>query len=112
MAAILLDTAFSVLGCVVRRDSLAKSAAAARRTAPKATDDRLSYREQQELIKLPENIERLEAEVATVHDAMAAPEFYKRSGDEITRETNQLRQLEAQLAQAYHRWEELEQRSA
>ncbi len=88
-----------------------KSAAAARRPAPKTTDDRLSYREQQELTKLPEAIERLETEIAMVHDAMAAPEFYKRSGDEITREANQLRELEAQLAQTYHRWEELEHRA-
>jgi ATP-binding cassette subfamily F protein uup len=89
-----------------------KSVAATRRSAPKATDDRLSYREQQELTKLPKTIERFETEIATVHDAMAAPEFYKRSGDEITREANRLRELEAQLAQAYHRWEELEHRSA
>ncbi len=83
-----------------------------RRSAPKPTSDRLSYREQQELAGLPETIEQVEAEIATLHDAMAAPEFYKRSGDAITRETNRLRELEAQLAKAYHRWEELECRSA
>jgi ATP-binding cassette subfamily F protein uup len=83
-----------------------------RRSAPKATSNRLSYREQQELVGLPQRIEQLEAEIASLHDAMAAPEFYKQSGDDITRETNRLRELESQLAEAYHRWEELEQRSA
>jgi ATP-binding cassette subfamily F protein uup len=90
----------------------AKSTAAANRpSTPKAASDRLSYREQQELAKLPEAIEQMEAEIAALHDAMAAPEFYKQAGDEIARETNRLRELETQLADAYHRWEELEHRS-
>jgi ATP-binding cassette subfamily F protein uup len=90
----------------------AKSTASANRpSTPKAASDRLSYREQQELAKLPEAIEQMEAEIAALHDAMAAPEFYKQAGDEIARETNRLRELETQLADAYHRWEELEHRS-
>ena len=71
----------------------------------------MTYREQQELAALPETIERLEAEISELHNAMSAPEFYKRPGDEISRETNALRQLEQQLADAYRRWEALEERA-
>jgi ATP-binding cassette subfamily F protein uup len=81
-------------------------------TPPKPRADRLSYKEQQELNALPERIEQLEAQIADLHQAMAAPEFYKRPGDEITAETARLRGLEDQLAAAFQRWEELDERSA
>ena len=42
---------------------------------------------------------------------MSAPEFYKRSGDEIVRDTAALRDLEVRLAEAYERWEDLEGRT-
>jgi len=73
-------------------------------------DRRLTYKEQQELSALPETIARLEAEIADLHQTLAAPEFYKRPGDEIARETVRLRQLDEQLVEAYHRWEALETR--
>jgi len=73
---------------------------------------RLTYKEQQELAALPETIARLEAEIADLHQALAAPEFYKRPGEEIARETARLRQLDEQLVEAYHRWEALEARSS
>lgn len=87
------------------------TAPTSRRAKPKTSDDRLSYREQQELAGLPEMIERLEADIEGLHQAMASPDFYKRPGDDIARETATLRQLEDQLAEAYHRWEELEERA-
>jgi ATP-binding cassette subfamily F protein uup len=77
----------------------------------KTNNRRLTYKETQELAALPSTIDQLEAEIADLHGAMSAPEFYKRPGDEIARETTALRQLETRLAEAYHRWEELEQRS-
>ncbi len=73
-------------------------------------DRRLTYKEQQELSTLPETIARLEAEIADLHQTLAAPEFYKRPGDEIARETVRLRRLDEQLVEAYHRWEALETR--
>ena len=86
----------------------ARSAADENALAPR--DRRLSYKEKQELAALPETIARLEAEIADLHQAMAAPEFYKRPGDQIARETARLRQLDGQLVGAYHRWEALEAR--
>jgi ABC transport system ATP-binding/permease protein len=72
---------------------------------------RLTYKQQLELAALPQTIDQLEREIAAIHAAMSAPEFYKRPGAEIARETTRLRQLEEQLAAAYQRWEALEARS-
>jgi ATP-binding cassette subfamily F protein uup len=70
---------------------------------------RLKYKEQQELAALPETIEQLEADIAALHEAMARPEFYQQSGEEIARENERLQDLDNRLAAAYRRWEELEQ---
>jgi ATP-binding cassette subfamily F protein uup len=88
-----------------------KSVPPASKPEPRDQPRRLTYKEKLELAELPATIERLEAEIASLHAAMAAPEFYKRPGDEIARETGQLRQLEDQLSQTYQRWEQLETRS-
>jgi len=95
-----------------RQDSTSPGNATATsgRAKPKTPDGRLSYKQKQELAGLPATIERLEAEIEGLHQAMSSPDFYKRSGDEIARETTALRQLEDQLAEAYRRWEELEER--
>ena len=72
---------------------------------------RLTFKEKQELAALPETIERLEREIGELHQAMSAPEFYKRPGAEIARESTRLRQLDEELAAAYQRWEALEDRA-
>jgi ATP-binding cassette subfamily F protein uup len=69
---------------------------------------RLSYQEKRELESLPATIEQLESELATLHAAMAAPEFYRKPNDEIAARHARLTELETQLAVAYRRWEELE----
>jgi ABC transport system ATP-binding/permease protein len=80
---------------------------------------KLSYNEQRaveaekrELAGLPEQIEALEAEQHLLVAAMSDPAFYQRSEAEITRDAERLRAIEAALAQAYARWEELESRYA
>jgi len=94
-------------------DRPARTVASDQKPKSKTPDRRkLTYKEQQELAALPERIERLEAEIESLHQAMSSPDFYKRPGDEIARETATLRQLEDQLSEAYHRWEELEERSS
>jgi len=90
----------------------AKAATSSRAAKPKTNDRGLTYKEKQELAALPAEIERLEAEIENLHTTMATPDFYKRSGEEIAAETAALRQLEDQLAEAYHRWEELEERTS
>jgi len=100
-------------------DSSGDKPSTARRHAPAATEKtgqeadtrRLTYREKQELAALPSTIERLEAEIAACHERMAAPDFYKRPGDRIARDTAALAELETELAARYARWEELEGRA-
>ncbi len=76
-----------------------------------ASPRRLTYKEKQELASLPAAIEQMEAEIERRHAEMAAPEFFKRPGDEIARETTALNELKEQLAETYERWEELESRA-
>ena len=75
------------------------------------TPKRLSYNEQRELTSLPEQIESLEGEIETLHAEMASPDFYRRQGDEIAAASDRLSDLQRQLDEAYHRWEELEARA-
>jgi ATP-binding cassette subfamily F protein uup len=76
---------------------------------------KLSYKEQRalesqkkELAELPQRIEKLEADIHALAAAMADPTFYQQDSAEITRVVNQLKEMQDELAQAYHRWEELE----
>ena len=69
---------------------------------------RLTYKEQQELVALPERIQRLETEIATLHEAVADPAFYQQPGEQIAAGRKRLRGLEDELATAYKRWEDLE----
>ncbi|MBC8354771.1 MAG: ATP-binding cassette domain-containing protein [Planctomycetes bacterium] len=86
----------------------------AKKKASKSTDvdttptRRLSYKEQRELDALPEAIEKLEAEVAKLHQQMAEPTFYQQSRDQIAKKQLELKDLGDKLANAYSRWEELE----
>jgi ATP-binding cassette subfamily F protein uup len=82
-----------------------------REPAPKGAEKRkkLSYKEQRELESLPKAIEDFESELRDLHDAMADPAFYKRDGNVIAATKSRLEELEQNLAQAYERWEALEQ---
>jgi ATP-binding cassette subfamily F protein uup len=70
---------------------------------------RPSYNEKRELGELPAQIEAIDREIAELHAAMSAPEFYQQDTATITRDSVRLKELEQQLAAAYRRWEELEQ---
>jgi len=87
-------------------------AAPSRRETPQepavTATKRRSYKEQRELELLPATIEKLEADIATLHEQVAAPSFYKQPAAEITATQRLLKDSEAQLAAAFKRWEELE----
>jgi ATP-binding cassette subfamily F protein uup len=70
---------------------------------------KLSYKDQRELEQLPQQIEKLESIIDCLHQRMAEPDFYQRSGEEIATEKQQLADTEAELQRCYRRWEELEQ---
>ncbi len=69
---------------------------------------RLGFKEQRELQSLPKQIERLESSIAKRHTAMAEPNFYQQSPAKISAAQGELKALEAELATAFKRWEELE----
>lgn len=69
---------------------------------------KLSFKEQKELDSLPSQIEEFEAQIASKHEEMAAPEFYKQEGAALAKAQNELKRLDEQLAEAYARWERLE----
>lgn len=82
--------------------------------APAPTPERkrrLSYKEQQELADLPNKIEKLEADIATLHETFAQPQFYQQAKEQIAAEQARLKTLEEQLVNAYSRWEALESAS-
>jgi ATP-binding cassette subfamily F protein uup len=80
--------------------------------APGADSPRkkLSFREQQELQALPGRIEELEREQRRLTAAVANPDFYKESREEIERTLARLGALQSALATAYARWDELDSR--
>ena len=85
------------------------------RTPPKPRQQsrprKLSYREKQDLERLPGTIEELEREQGELHGLMADPDIYRRDdGAAIARAKERLAEIEGQLETAYERWEELESR--
>lgn len=83
--------------------------------APKPVDKavarprKLTQKEQRELAALPERIEALEREQAELAAKLADPEFYQREAGTAPLVHARLTALEAELATALARWEELEQ---
>lgn len=75
--------------------------------APAERPRRLTFKEQKELAKLPQQIEELETQQAKLHEAMADPAFFKQDGAAIAAKTTELNELGTQLKTAYLRWEEL-----
>ncbi|HET7145303.1 MAG TPA: hypothetical protein VFI68_14885, partial [Anaerolineales bacterium] len=76
---------------------------------------KISYKEQRtlesqkhEFAELPKRIEKLETDVHMLTEEMATPAFYQQDSAKIAQVVNRLKEMQAELAQAYHRWEELE----
>ncbi len=70
---------------------------------------KLSYKDQRELEQLPARLEKLEADINALNEAMSTAEFYQQDSATITARQSELATLEAELEQAFVRWEELEQ---
>lgn len=87
-----------------RRASEGVSAKSSTRSAAR----RLTYKERQELDALPTTIEQCEADISTLHNAMAQPGFYQQPDEQIAEENARLKSLEERLVAAYARWELLD----
>jgi len=79
-------------------------------SAAGARQRKLSYNEQRELQTLPERIDVLEAEVKALNDRIAGSEFYKEGSDAIAAALARAEALQAEIAAAYERWTELDDR--
>ncbi|MEM9367758.1 MAG: ATP-binding cassette domain-containing protein [Planctomycetota bacterium] len=69
---------------------------------------KLSYKDQRELDGLPSKIEKLESEIATIHERMGDPSFYQSDSETIAKCSHEAECLQRELETAYQRWEELE----
>ena len=68
----------------------------------------LTFNEQRELSKLPQQIEALEQKIQALQDEMAAPSFYQQSPEVTTKFNQQFVEKEQKLAELYGRWDVLE----
>jgi ATP-binding cassette subfamily F protein uup len=71
---------------------------------------KLSYKEKQELDRLPTQIESIEKHQAELHQKMADPEYFKAPASTLAADAKKMEQLDADLLAAYARLEELEAR--
>ena len=92
-----------------------KSPAAPTKAAPApapapvaAPKKKLSFKEQRELELLPAKLEQLESAIAKHTEAMNDPKFYQQDAASITKVTDEIAKLQAELDIAFARWEELE----
>ncbi|NBX85601.1 MAG: ATP-binding cassette domain-containing protein [Gammaproteobacteria bacterium] len=74
----------------------------------KVVTQTLSYAEQKELLKLPDEITKIEKEIAKLHDEMGALNFYERSAQEQEKTLLALKNQEAKLECLFERWQKLE----
>lgn len=70
---------------------------------------KLSFKEQQELEKLPQLIENLEDKQVELTAKINNPNFYKQEQQVVNAALAELAQLENELTQSYARWEELDE---
>jgi ATP-binding cassette subfamily F protein uup len=89
-------------------DKSAKGNAARSNGAGDTAKRRPSFKERQEREALPGRIESLESEIAALHTAMGQADYYRLPPEKIAADAARLKQLEADLATAYERWEALE----
>ena len=75
---------------------------------PTSRARKLSFKESRELQELPEAIAYTESRIAELHEALADPELYRNSGDEVSTITKELEACEERLIEHYERWQELE----
>jgi ATP-binding cassette subfamily F protein uup len=91
-----------------RAKATAKSGPTTTATAAPKKARKLSNKERAELEALPSRIEKLESEQAELTGRLGDPTFFKQGGAEVSRATQRLEVIEADLAVAYARWTELE----
>ncbi|GGD52480.1 ATP-binding cassette ATPase Uup [Lacimicrobium alkaliphilum] len=72
---------------------------------------KLSYKFQLELEKLPLKIEQLEQQIAELEQVVNAPDFFTQQSEQTANLLEKLANTQKELEQAYDRWEELDSMS-
>jgi ATP-binding cassette subfamily F protein uup len=83
----------------------------AERSAVDVAAKKLSFKEQRELDALPDRIDQLESEQKQLGERLTDPSLYQRSPQDVAGINTRLAQIEAELAAAMIRWEELAARA-
>ncbi|OJH06894.1 MAG: ABC transporter ATP-binding protein [Alcanivorax borkumensis] len=92
-----------------KREKAVKAAKQVMADKPAAPRKKRSYKDQRELEELPARIEQLETDLDAVQTRMSDPDFYKGDAAQISAAQTQQSELEQQLAEAFARWDELDQ---
>jgi ATP-binding cassette subfamily F protein uup len=79
------------------------------KTGPSAK--RLSYKEKQELEELPDRIDALETELASIEAVLADPSTYRERADEVAGLTARSEALPTEIEALFERWESLSERA-
>jgi ATP-binding cassette subfamily F protein uup len=88
----------------------APAAASPSRGRPKTPKARLTFAEERELGALPARIDALEQRAGAIRQRFADPSLYREAAQDVKGLRSELESLEAELAEAYARWEMLESR--
>lgn len=91
-----------------RESASVKAAVSPRVNTPRVV--KLTFNEQRELSKLPQQIEQLEQKIEALQHEMTAPAFYQQDPLKIGDFNRRLAENEENLAKLYERWEVLEER--
>ncbi len=75
---------------------------------PKPVAKKLSYNDEKELKNLPKKIEKLEAKINDLQQAMGKADFYQQDQSKIKASQDKLEETQKQLDTAYQRWENLD----
>jgi ATP-binding cassette subfamily F protein uup len=93
-----------------RRGQKADGRATRNLAGPVPTKTRLSFKEERELAELPIKIDALEREKAQISAAFANPALYRDQPEQVKQLNLRFAAIEAELASAMLRWEQLEAR--
>lgn len=77
---------------------------------PRDAKIRMSYKEMQELERLPKLIEDLEAEQAALLEAMSASDYHAKPVEDLRKDAERAKAIEDEIASSYERWETLEEK--
>jgi ABC transport system ATP-binding/permease protein len=93
---------------VVDRPAKADKPRAEPVAAPSAAKRKLSFKEKHALESLPKEIDKLDAEIALLNKALAAPDLYSKDPNGFAAKSKALEAAAARKAAAEEQWLELE----